>query len=168
MTHVVVLTGPPGAGADTAAEMLARRVSRGAVVDTEVLQGMIAVGRRLPWEGPQGEEQRELAARNACALAANFAAAGYTPVVRDVLSDRTAALYRMLLAPVSVKIVLLLPSFEAVDHRNASRPSPLGAEVLRGLYESQRRLSDFDHLLDTTSLNAAAVAERLFEDIFTR
>ena len=168
MSDVVVLTGPPGAGTDAAAGGLARRISNGAVIDTELLQEMITVGRRLPWEGPQGEEQRELAARNACALAANFAAAGYTPIVRDVLTDRTAALYRTLLAPITVTIVLLLPSFEAVDHRNASRSAPLGAEVLRGQYESQRRLSDFDHLLDTTNLNAAAVAERLFEDILTR
>lgn len=165
MRGVVVLTGPPGSGADAAAEMLARRIPRGAVIDAGLLHGMIAVGRRQPWEGDEGAAQHELTARNACALAASFAAAGYTPIVRDLLSDRTAALYRTLLAPTAVTIVLLLPSFDAVDQRNASRAPPFAAEVLRALYESQRRLSDFDRLIDTTNLNAAAVAERLFEDI---
>lgn len=166
MTDVVVLTGPPGAGTDAAAEILARRIPKGVAIDAALLHGMIAVGRRHPWEGDEGAAQRELMARNACALAVNFAAAGYTPIVCDLLSDRTASLYRTVLAPTAVTIVLLLPSFDAVDQRNASRTPPFAAEVLRALYDSQKRLSDFDRLLDTTNLNAAAVAERLFEDIF--
>jgi hypothetical protein len=168
VSDIVVLTGPPVAGTDAAADILARRIPNGAVIDTALLQGMIAAGRRPPWDdGEEGGARRELTVRNACALAANLAAAGYTPIVCDLLTDRTAALYRTLLAPAAVTIVLLLPSFDAVDQRNASRTPPVAAEGLRALYESQRRLSDFDHLLDTTSLNAAAVAERLFEDVIT-
>jgi len=166
VTDVVVLTGPPGAGTDAAAEILARRIPKGVAIGAALLHGMIAVGRRHPWEGDEGAAQRELTVRNACALAANFTAAGYTPIVCDLLNDPTASLYRRVLAPTAVTIVLLLPSFDAVDQRNASRTPPFAAEVLRALYDSQKRLSDFDRLLDTTNLNAAAVAERLFEDIF--
>jgi hypothetical protein len=165
LSDVVVLTGPPGAGTDAAAELLARRIPRGAVIDAELLHGMISVGRRQPWEGEGGSAQRDLRVRNACALAANFVAAGYNPIVRDLLTDRTATLYRTLLAPITAKIVLLLPSFEAVDQRNASRTPPFASDVLRALYDSQRQLSEFDHLLDNTNLNATAVSERLYEDI---
>jgi hypothetical protein len=166
MSDVVVITGPPGCGGEAAAELLARRVSRATVIDTDRLHEMIVVGRREPWEGAEGTAQRELHIRNACALAANFVAAGYHPIIIDRLTDETAARYRAALAPARVKILLLLPSFEAVDQRNASRSPPFAADVLRSLYESQRDLSEFDHLLDNTNLNATEVAERLHEDLF--
>jgi hypothetical protein len=165
LSQVLVLTGPPGAGTDAAAELLARRMARAAVIDAELLHTMIAVGRRHPWEGDAGRVQAELGARNACALATNFVAAGYTPIVCELLTDETAALYRSLLAPVRVMIVLLLPSFDAVRQRNASRTPPFAENVLRALYESQRQLSEFDHLLDNTNLTASAVAERLSESL---
>jgi guanylate kinase len=93
-------------------------------------------------------------------------AAGYRPIILDMVSDDTAAQYRALLEPARVKIVLLLPSFEAVDQRNSSRSPPFDGEILRRLYDSQRHLSEFDHLLDNTNLNATAVAERLGEGLF--
>jgi len=165
LSQVLVLTGPPGAGTDAAADLLARRIARAAVVDAEVLHAMIPVGRRQSWEGDAGRAQAELRARNACALAANFVGAGYTPVIRDLLTDGTATLYRALLAPVPVSIILLLPSYEAVQQRTASRTPPFAADVLRTLYGSQRDLSEFDLLLDNTNLTAADVAERLFESL---
>ena len=166
MSDVVVITGPPGCGAAAAAELLARRVTRAAVIDTDRLHEMIVVGRREPWEGDEGDVQHALRVRNACALATNFVAAGHHPIILDRLTDETAARYRAALEPARVKILLLLPSFEAVDQRNSSRSPPFAADVLRKLYESQRDLSEFDHLLDNTNLNATEVAERLYADLF--
>ncbi len=166
VNDVVVITGPPGCGAAAAAELLARRVSRAAVIDTDRLHEMIVVGRREPWEGAEGDAQQALRIRNACVLAANFVAAGYRPIIVDRLTDETAARYRSALEPARVKILLLLPSFEAVDQRNSSRSPPFAADVLRTLYESQRDLSEFDHLLDNTNLNATEVADRLHGDLF--
>lgn len=166
MSDIVVLTGPPGSGTDAVADVLARRIARAAIIDTERLHRMIAVGRRQIWEGTEGRDQHMLGVRNACAVAANFASNGYRPIILDLISDETAAAYRALLAPSRVKIVLLLPSFDAVDQRNTSRTPPFDGDVLRQLYDSQRHLSEFDHLLDNTNLNATAVAERLWEDLF--
>jgi tRNA uridine 5-carbamoylmethylation protein Kti12 len=166
MSDVVIMTGPPGAGTDAVAEVLARRIAKAAIIDTDQVHGMIAVGRREIWEGDEGRNQRSLRVRNACSLASNFVAAGYRPIILDIVSADTAVEYRELLQPARVKIVLLLPSFEAVDQRNSSRTPPFDSAVLRQLYESQRRFSEFDHLLDNTNLNATAVAERLWEDLF--
>jgi len=166
MSDIVILTGPPGSGTDAVADVLARRIARAAIIDTDRLHRMIAVGRREIWEGTEGRDQHHLRVRNACAVATNFVAAGYRPIILDVITDESAATYRDLLAPARVKLVLLLPSFDAVDQRNASRTPPFDGEVLRQLYDSQRHLSEFDHLLDNTNLNATAVAERLWEDLF--
>lgn len=166
MSNIVILTGPPGAGTDAVADSLAHRIARAAIVDADRLHAMIAVGRREVWEGDEGRAQQVLRVQNASSLASNFATAGYRPIVLDMLSDDTAVQYRALLDPAHVKIVLLLPSFEAVDQRNSSRTPPFDSTVLRQLYDTQRHLSEFDHLLDNTNLNASAVAERLWEDLF--
>lgn len=166
MTRVIVLTGPPGSGTETVAELLARRVPRAAVIDVADLRAIVTVGRREPWEGDAGVRQQELAVRNACALAANFVAAEFQPIVLDVVTDATSRLYRELLQPLAARIVVLLPSFDAVDQRNASRTPPFTSTQLRSLYESQRRLSEFDALLDTTNLNASEVADRVYNDLF--
>jgi hypothetical protein len=160
------MTGPPGAGTDAVAEVLARRIARAAIIDADRVHGMIAVGRREAWEGDEGRSQQLLRVRNACSLASNFVAAEYRPIILDLVSDETAAEYRALLQPARIKIVLLLPSFEAVDQRNSSRTPPFESKILRQLYDSQRHFSEFDHLLDNTNLNATAVAERLWEDLF--
>lgn len=166
MSDIVIVTGPPGSGGAEAAELLARRIPKAAVIDTERLHEMIVIGRRAPWEGAEGATQRDLRLRNACVLATNFVAAGYRPIILDQLTDQTAARYRAALAPARARIVLLLPSFEAVDQRNASRTPPFAPDVLRRLYEAQRALSEFDHLLDNTSLNASEVADRLHAHVF--
>ncbi len=106
MTHVIVLTGPPGSGTEAVADLVARRVPRAAVIDVADLRSIVTVGRREPWEG------------------------------------------------------------DAVEQRNASRSPPFTSAQLRSLYESQRRLSEFDALLDTTNLNASEAADRVFSDLF--
>lgn len=90
----LVLTGGPGAGKTTCGRRLAETRPRCAFIDTDDLRQLVVAGAAAPWDGPEGERQRELGARNAVALSTGFIAAGVEAVVADVLSPASVRIWR--------------------------------------------------------------------------
>ncbi|HEX5503368.1 MAG TPA: hypothetical protein VFW96_12155 [Thermomicrobiales bacterium] len=162
-TAVLILTGPPGAGKNTVAAVFAQQRGRCAVIDVDLVRWMVLQPHKAPWEGQEGRAQQRLGVQNACLLARNFLVHRFEVVIHDVLSAETAHLYRQELPGHDPTIVLLLPTFEEIQRRNALRPPRLTAEESRSLYQLQAAFTDYDRKIDNTSLSAEEVAAQLAE-----
>lgn len=121
---VIVVTGLPGAGKTTVTRLVAAAYARSARLDGDAMADFIVNGRVSVVGEPRDESQRQLLlrARNLCALAGNFAAAGFLPVLDHVVPNRDV-LDAMVawLAPLPVRFVVLAPSLEVCRRRNAAR-----------------------------------------------
>lgn len=157
---ILILTGPPAAGKNTIAALLAAKRRRCAVIDVDVVRWMLVQPHRAPWDGEEGRAQQQFGITNACLLAKRFAANSCDVILLDVLTDETAALYDAELALFAPKIALLMPALDEIIRRNKARPILRDDEVLM-LYGWQERLTHFDVKLDNTTLSAQEAAEWL-------
>jgi chloramphenicol 3-O-phosphotransferase len=124
MNQILILSGPAGAGKTSVALAICERFDRMVHVEVDVLRHWVRAGYRHPWAGDrQAEEQLELAARNASAIARECIAMRYAVVIDDVVLAKQAAIYREALVgvPATVELVTLLPSLEAALARDAGR-----------------------------------------------
>lgn len=158
---ILILTGPPAAGKSTLGPLIAKGLGRCAVIDVDWVRIMVVQPHIAPWLGEEGMAQLRLGARNACALAHNFADEGYDVIISDVLTDETAAIYRMHLASLDHQIVLLLPSLRESLHRNQMRGQWLTDDEVRLLYRWEESLNIYDRKIDNTNQSADDLATTL-------
>jgi hypothetical protein len=133
------------------------------------LNGMILAGRVWALGEPADEAARqvELGDRDLCALAANFADAGFAPVIDWVVPDRAQLdFFVELLSPRPVLFVVLAPGLEVCRQRDATRDprqrvdydySSLGVEM-------SRELGDVGWWFDTSALTPEETAERIVRE----
>lgn len=165
MTAILIVTGMPGAGKSTVTRLVAQRLPRSARIDGDFVNRLVVSGRVGPLSEPAAEAARqvELCDRNLCALAANFADAGFTAVVDSVIPDRSRLdRFERLLAPRPVHFVVLAPGIEVCRYRNTIRPPQErfyfdGYEALEA--DMKRELGDAGWWLDTSALTAEQTAD---------
>ncbi|MDH6225696.1 putative kinase [Streptomyces sp. MJP52] len=120
---VVLITGVMAAGKSTVAELLAARLPRAAHVRGDVFRRMVVSGREemTPEPAPGALAQLDLRQRLAATVADEYAEAGFTAVVQDILlgDDLPRFVARVRTRPLYV--VVLDPSAEAVRGREAGR-----------------------------------------------
>ena len=136
MQQVIVLSGPPGAGAAEVAAAICERFDRMVRIEADALRDWICAGYRRPWAGDaQAAGQARLAARAACAVAREAAAARYAAVICDAADPPLAELYREALsgAGAAAHLVTLLPGMDAASARPASG-GPEAEARARGLH----------------------------------
>ncbi len=156
----LVLTGPPAVGKSSAARSLAARLPRCAVIEVDDLRRLVQAGAAAPWEGDAGARQRQLGARNACALAANFLAEDIDVVITDVLTPDTAALYREELP--GCRVVRLRAPLDETRRREATRQRWLTTAELDTLHEDDaRRPPPADVTLDVGHLHPTQLSEAI-------
>ncbi|MEM7126864.1 MAG: AAA family ATPase [Chloroflexota bacterium] len=158
---ILILTGPPAAGKSTIGPLVAKQLDRCTVIDTDLVRLMVVQPHIAPWLGEEGRFQLHLGAKNSCMLARNFAEEGFHVVLLDVLTDESARIYRMNLADLTHKIVLLMPSLDESLARNRARGQFLTDDEVELLYDWERNFLDFDHKIDNTCLDADLVSKDL-------
>ena len=158
---ILILTGPAGAGKNSIAQILAKKLEVCAVIDVDIVRWMLLQPHKAPWDGEEGRRQQILGVKNTCLLASNFVQNNSDVVILDVLSQETLQIYRKELDKFHLKIVLLLPTFEEIQKRNKMRPSRITEDEIALLYKSQEVLLGYDEKIDNTNLSAEDVAIRL-------
>ncbi len=158
---VIILTGPPGAGKNTIAKILAQKHDACAVVDVDQVRWMVLNPHKAPWEGEEGHCQQQLGAKNACVLTKSFSQNNFDVIILDVLSDETAQIFLEELNELNPKIVLLMPTKEEIDRRNTNRPPRLKEEEIANLYDEQNRLKTYNEKIDNSSISAEETAEKI-------
>lgn len=166
----LIITGAPGAGKSTVSRLMAQRLSRSALIDAHFVSTMVKAGYVWPLGQPADEAARQvrLLNTNLCALAGNFAEAGFTPILDLVLPDgdqletfrRALTLHRLLL-------VVLDPGSDTCRYRNEIRPAQQqfffdGYDQLRASMRDGFGKSGW--WFDTSRLSAEQTVERILDE----
>jgi len=124
------------------------------MIDVDDIRQLVVAGHAAPWDGEAGLNQQRLGVENACDLARRFASSGIEVVIADVLTRRTAELYRARLS--DVMIVQLRISLTEARRRAAQRSVYLTDdefELLHRQQPSDARL--YDDVVDVDGLDLA-------------
>ncbi|MEY9930663.1 energy-coupling factor transporter ATP-binding protein EcfA2 [Catenulispora sp. GP43] len=86
----MIVTGMPGAGKSTVTQLAAELIPRSARMDGDVANRLVVNGRVWALGEPADEAARQvdLCNRNLCSLAANFADAGFTPLIDWIIPEQ--------------------------------------------------------------------------------
>ncbi len=172
--HCLLITGMPGAGKSTISRLVAERLTRSAKVDGDFVTMLIVRGGVWALGEPADEAARQVALmdQNLAALAANFAAAGFTPVLDAVVPTRARVdFYRQALAPLPVLLVVLAPGADVCRYRNTTRP-PIEQFDFDGYAELDAQLrselGDLGWWFDTADLGPDETADRVVAEATER
>jgi chloramphenicol 3-O-phosphotransferase len=163
MARITLLTGPAAAGKNTIAHLYATKHSEHcAVIDTDLVRWMLRKPHLAPWptDPPDApaQVQHRLGIKHSCLLARSFVAEGFEVVICDVVGAALAQLYRDLLANEGLRIVLLLPTWEATLRRLRERPPTISEVEARLLYDQQQQMRNYDLRLDNSEQTPEQVA----------
>ena len=173
MSHIVIISGPPGAGKSSVAESLCERYDRTVHLKTDDLYASIRMGFISPWK-PESDRQNHMISRAAARAATAFAHELYAVFIDGVIGPHLLPEYieELRTAAVPVHFVVLRPSLEDVVSRGTRReggdiapenmrvPEPL----LRRGHETFERWGDFAGLtIDSSSLTADQTADRVMD-----
>lgn len=170
----LIVTGAPGAGKSTVAGLVARALSRSALLDAYVVSRLVAGGYVWPLGEPADEAARQvrLLNTNLCSLAANFANSGFTPVIDLVLPDgKQLDDYREALASLRLLLVVLDPGTAVCRYRNETR-APQDQFFFDGYAELRASMrhgfGDDGWWFDTSELTPEQTAQRILDESAVR
>jgi cytidylate kinase len=161
--EVVILTGPPGAGKTTVAELLAINASSPTVhLTTDSFYRSIRAGFVLPFL-PQAQQQNEVVIEAIVGTVVTFARGGYDVVVDGIvgpwfLPPFRAASERDHLA---MSYVVLRPGLPVTLSRATQRRGTelTDVDAITGLHAAFAQLGDLeDHVIDSGNLDAEQTA----------
>jgi adenylylsulfate kinase-like enzyme len=166
----LIVTGAPAAGKSTVSSLVAEHLNSSARIDGYFISTLVASGYVWPLGEPAHEAARQvqLCNRNLCALAANFADSGFTPVIDTVIPEREQLDFFVdTLSPRRVLVVVLAPTIDICHHRNAIRDpeEQFFFDDYEGLTASMRAgFGSLGWWFDTSALTPHETAARILAD----
>lgn len=177
LPRVLLITGVMAAGKSTIAQALAERFDTAAHVRGDSFRRMVVSGRAEPDPGPDGSlsdaarEQLQLRYRLSALVADEYARAGFTAVVQDIIFGPELAEYAKQVTTRPFGIVVLVPRSDVVARREAERgKTGYGSwtitEFDRGLRSTTPRLGLWlDTSEQTVEETANEIIDRLAETL---
>jgi hypothetical protein len=149
---------------------VAQALSRSALIDAYFISRLVASGYVWPLGEPADEAARQvrLLNTNLCALATNFAEAGFTPVLDLVLPDAEHPdIFRQALGRHRLLLVVLDPGTAVCQYRNETRRSEDqfffdGYNELRA--SMRQSFGDVGWWFDTSDLSPQQTAQRIIAE----
>jgi adenylate kinase family enzyme len=105
---MIVLSGPPGAGKSTVAELLVAEFEPSALVTGDIFFGFVRHGYTDPWL-PEAHAQNAIVTRAAATAAGRFAHGGYTVIYDGVVGPWSIDSFREWTGLETVHYAILLP-----------------------------------------------------------
>ena len=165
---VVILTGPPGAGKSTVADILARQSETPAVHlhTDDFYDRYIKSGYILPWL-PESQKQNEAVTRAIAAAACAYAGGGYLTIIDGIVGPWFLAPFREAAAmnAIALHYVVLRPAnadvtFARIQQRNTHGLKAEGP--VRDLFRQFSDLAAFEkHAFDAGAMSAEETAAAL-------
>lgn len=144
---VLLITGPAGAGKSAAAAAwAAQQAPHTAHIQLDQVREFVIAGYADPRDGwtPEAQRQYDIARENCADMARRYVAAGISCVIDDAIFPAWGAVnydgWRRLLLGVPHYLIVLLPSFAAVEEHNEGRHGRrlLASEMLHTIYDMMR------------------------------
>ncbi|OZB90876.1 AAA family ATPase [Paenibacillus sp. XY044] len=166
---VIVVTGVMASGKSTVAQLLAERLDKSVHLRGDLFRRMIVNDRKEVEPDASEEELGQLLLRYRLAAQAadTYAAAGFTVVVQDVIVGAVLEDFLSFLQSRPVYLVVLCPSPEAVEQREAQRSKKgYGAWTVdalnRVLHDETPRIGLW---LDSSSLTPGETADQIMSSL---
>lgn len=163
---IIVVAGAMAAGKSTVAQAIAMRLPRAVHVRGDIFRRMVVSGRAEMSTEPSDESLRQLELRYRLGrmVADEYARAGFTAVVQDVIYGPGLPDYVAGFATTPVALVMLAPRPDVLEKREADRDkSGYGAEwdaaaMNRELHETTPRIGLW---LDTSDQSVAETVDEI-------